>query len=438
MKNHFYVITAFKRLSIINCALLITCFASAQISNLADSILLNDPVISTAHIGVSIYEPATNTYLYNYDAGKYFTPASNTKLFTCYAAMKYLGDSLVGLKYAQTDTGIVIFPTGDPTFLYAGFTKQPVFDFLKKHNRISIHNDLHHIPRIWGSGWAWDDYMESFMITRSNFPMYGNTIKVNWVNKDSIKTIPAFFANNVHILFSMDNGFQLTKEANSNSLYFLNGTEKEKDVYFNCVGNMVIQLLSDTLKNENIVNNYFPFPRVPLNLVHSQPTDSVLKPMMYRSDNFFAEQTLLMVSNEHLGYMSDEDIIDTLLKKDFKDIPQKPRWVDGSGQSRYNLFTPLSFIYILNKMKNEFGLERLKTILPTGGEGTLKRYYLKDSSYIYAKTGSFSNNTSLSGFLITKENKLLIFSILVNNFQTDGMPVRLAIEKFIEAVREKY
>ena len=46
----------------------------------------------------SIYEPATNKYWYNFQADKYFVPASNTKLPTCYAAMKYLGDSLIPTK----------------------------------------------------------------------------------------------------------------------------------------------------------------------------------------------------------------------------------------------------------------------------------------------------------------------------------------------------
>jgi len=143
-----------------------------------------------------------------------------------------------------------------------------------------------------------------------------------------------------------------------------------------------------------------------------------------------------MVSNQQLNHlnnfseMNDEDIIDTLLKSDLKDIPQKPKWVDGCGLSRYNLFTPQDFVYILNKMKNEFGLKRLEEILPTGNEGTLKNYYLKDSCFIYAKTGSMSNNSSLSGFIITKKNKLLVFSILVNNFQGSGTPVKKAVEEF--------
>ena len=159
--------------------------------------------------------------------------------------------------------------------------------------------------------------------------------------------------------------------------------------------------------------------------------------MMHRSDNFFAEQTLLMASNEHLGFMNDEKIIDTILNLDLKDVPQRPKWVDGSGLSRYNLFTPQSFVYILNKTKNEFGWDRLKNILPTGGTGTLSNYFKDASGFIYAKTGTLSNNCALSGFLITKKGKLLIFSILANNYITGAAPIRKAVEKFLLNIREK-
>jgi serine-type D-Ala-D-Ala carboxypeptidase/endopeptidase (penicillin-binding protein 4) len=157
---------------------------------------------------------------------------------------------------------------------------------------------------------------------------------------------------------------------------------------------------------------------------------------MHNSDNFFAEQTLLMVSNEKLGYMSDEAIIDTLLKTDFKDLPTKPRWVDGSGLSRYNLFSPKDFVYLLDKMKTEFGIERIKGILTTGGQGTLKGYYENAVGSIYAKTGSMSNNVSLSGYLFTKKNKMLIFSVQINSFSGNGRSGRRAIEKMLLQIRE--
>ena len=160
--------------------------------------------------------------------------------------------------------------------------------------------------------------------------------------------------------------------------------------------------------------------------------------MMHRSDNFFAEQSLLMVSNELLGVMNNEKIIDTLLKTDFKDLPQKPRWVDGSGLSRYNLFSPQDFVFILNKMKNDFGMDRIKNILPTGNEGTLRNYYIAERKTIFAKTGSLSGVVSISGFLYTKKNKLLIFSVLVNNHNGSATDVRRSVEKFIEGIRNKF
>ena len=69
-----------------------------------------------------------------------------------------------------------------------------------------------------------------------------------------------------------------------------------------------------------------------------------------------------MVAGKFNIPMSDERVIDTLLKTDFKGLPQKPGWVDGSGLSRYNLFSPQDLVFILNKMKNDFGMERIKNL----------------------------------------------------------------------------
>jgi D-alanyl-D-alanine carboxypeptidase/D-alanyl-D-alanine-endopeptidase (penicillin-binding protein 4) len=119
--------------------LLTSCSVSTKISKSAKTTVLNAAPLKTAHIGISIYDPETGKYLYNYQGDKYFVPASNTKIPTCYAAMKYLGDSLVGLRYEihdfgedEPDTLIRIEPTGDPTFLHPDFKSQPVFEFLKK------------------------------------------------------------------------------------------------------------------------------------------------------------------------------------------------------------------------------------------------------------------------------------------------------------------
>jgi D-alanyl-D-alanine carboxypeptidase/D-alanyl-D-alanine-endopeptidase (penicillin-binding protein 4) len=239
--------------------------------------------------------------------------------------------------------------------------------------------------------------------------------------------------------------FEVNREQAENSFMLFQGNENNKasvDVPFFTGGiQSAIDLLRDTL-GKNIYpykRLYFPnqAARKP-DPIYSQPTDSMLKPMMHRSDNFFAEQSLLMVSEKLLGVMNDGRIIDTLLKADFKDLPQKPRWADGSGLSRYNLFSPHDFVTILNKMKNEFGMNRLKVIMATGGEGTISSYYKADSGFIYGKTGTLSGVVAFSGFMYTKKGKLLIFSTLVNNHQASATDVRRAVEKFLQGVRNRY
>lgn len=417
---------------------LTSCSVSKQISKQAENILIKDTAISKGHIGICIYEPATGTYWYNYNADKYFISASNTKLFTLYAGMKYLGDSLVGLRYNSVieNNTTYINPTGDPTFLDPAFAYQPVLEFLKKQQAININRQNTGFD-IYGKGWAWDDYTETFMTPRSSFPIYKNLINIKWQQSDSILICPKYFQKEIKRSKRFPDGFDLITQLGNNHLMFLQGNKKNKAVPFDADISTVIDLLKDTLNIKNISSNIENIFKG-ISTIHSQPSDSLFKPMMHNSDNFFAEQTLLMASNEKLGYMNDEDMIDTLLATDLKDIPQKPRWVDGSGLSRYNLFTPNSFVYILERMKNEFGMDRLKNILPTGGEGSLKNYFVKDSAYIYAKTGTLSNNCALSGFIFTQHGKLLIFSVLVNNYQTGATPVRRAVERFLEGIIKKY
>ena len=416
-------------------SILASCSVSKQISKQSDKILLQDSAVSTGHIGISIFEPSTNSFWYNYNAAKYFVPASNTKLFSLYAGLKYLGDSLPGLRYEKiSDQAILIQPTGDPTFLLPEFSEQPVYDYLKHFKNITFIN-LFFTDNFLGVGWAWNDYKEAYMAQRSNFPIYGNLVTIKKLgNRFSVTppTLQYLIAEHADI----SNGFDIIKNWDDNNFTITKGSNKTLSVPFTPNALEIIKMLEDTLHTTVLpdLDNVAKLKSV----LRSRPVDSMFKPMMHRSDNFFAEQTLLMASNELLGYMNDEKMIDTILNTDLKDVPQRPKWVDGSGLSRYNLFTPQSFVFILNKMMNEFSLQRLENILPTGGTGTISRYYQNAAGFIFAKTGTLSNNCALSGFIITKKNKLLIFSVLANNYQTNSTPIRRAVEKFLLGIREKY
>ncbi len=425
-----------------------SCSVSKKINKIVRNNLFNDSVLADAHTGIAVFDADANKFIYSYQADKYFVPASNTKIISLYAGMKYLQDSLVGLRYKEMADTLFIVPSGDPAFLHPDFSSQRVFDFLKRQSKPITITTNSWKAEAWGEGWMWDDYNDAYMTERSPFPVYGNVIR--WMQVRDSGSIAAMAREEAFIYsepdiswkvnFSGDTAskiFSVQRALAENKFFITQGREVNAERSVPFITNRfqsALELLKDTLSRTIDSTTTVIQPD---GIIHSQPSDSLFKIMMYRSDNFFAEQVLLMTANEKLGVMDDRRMIQYLLANDLAGFPQTPRWADGSGLSRYNLFTPQDFVWILHKMKNEFGMERLKTIFPTGGTGTLRHYYQSDSSFIYAKTGSMSGVLSLSGYVYTKSGRLLIFSVLVNNHRQPAWMIRKKVESFLHALRGK-
>lgn len=435
MKKFFYLLTIIP--------VVFACSPQKQTAKSARQTLLSVPGLKNAHVGISIYSEGSRKYLYNHNADKYFVPASNTKIPTTYVALKYLGDSLPGIEVQELEDKIILTGTGDPTFLDPEFKHQPVFDFLKKTSK-TIYATADSIETsAWGAGWAWGDYDADYMPERSSLPIYSNVMWFYGKKNGALNYFPkGKDAKNIFSVNTKGNGDFLngvSRELMSNNFTMKLGASafKEVRVPFITSVNRQWQLLADTLhkaitltdENNSNTKSY---------IIHSQPTDSMLSILMHRSDNFFAEQSVLMASNALLGRMTNYRFLDSILNSDFKNLPQKPRWTDGSGLSRYNLFTPQDFVAILQKIKSEFGMERVKAIFPTGGRGTLSAYYNEETGKIFAKTGTLSGVVALSGYLYSRKNELLIFSVLVNNHNMSAPDVRRAVERFLRGIRNRY
>ena len=412
--------------------------------------LLQDSALQSAHVGISIVDLAAGTEIYGYQANKYFVPASNTKIPSCYAAMKYLGDSSLSFRYVENDTAVFIEPAGDPSFMHRDFKTQPGIDWLKSISKSIYFTDHHWKSKAWGSGWSWSDFDAAYMAERSPMPVYGNTIVweqafVMDPDGEEMQTAVASEpATDWQVFFSLDNPdgkFRVTRALAANEYTIYEGKEGSDKVELPFVTNgleAALPILSDSLQKP-LGYRGGPLPRrLERKEIYSQPIDSILKPMMHRSDNFFAEQLLLMTSYRLTGQLEERLAIDSLLKTDFADLPQRPRWVDGSGLSRYNLFSPGDFVAILQKMEKEFGMNRIKGIFASGGTGTLYNYYRSDTAYLYAKTGTLSGVVALSGFLQTDQGKQLAFSVLVNNHQASASDVRRAVEQFLLRIKATY
>lgn len=397
-------------------------------------IIRESPIFSDQFTGFSLFDIESGEYLANHNGDKRFTPASNTKLLTMYSVLKTFSDSIPALVYKKTDSALIVSPTGDPTFLYAKFYHQPALNLLKQHDRIYLSypsEELH----VFGTGWAWDDYVYDYQPQRSWWPVYGNVVRI--IKRDTLLNIvPPFFEDYVEVLPSVIPGEQVGRDLKFNIFRaFLESdtTDFERVIPFDYSKELLLQLLKDTT---NSAIDFTDTKLIQPDTLFSQSVDFVLAMMMKPSDNFLAEQLLIQSAWEN-GFTEIRPFIRYAKAKWLTSLSDF-KWVDGSGLSRYNLIAPSDQVKLLKMCYDEFGMDRLKWILPKGGEGTLKKWYISDEPYIYAKTGTLSNNHNLSGYLITQSGKTLIFSLMNNHYTRPTDEVKMEMQKLLYEIREAY
>lgn len=393
------------------------------------------------HTGFYLYDPSAKKTLIDFNGATYFIPASNTKIFTFYTALKLLGDSTTVWHYAQRNDSLILWGTGDPSFLYP-YVHQTgkAFQFLKntpaKLFLSTQHSDI--VPL--GPGWSWSDYTYSYSAERSAVPIYGNLIRATKRVDNTIHTVPGMFMEHVAYASDKKKEEELIRDIDSNLLTYFPGEKsapQEWEIPFRATTDLVAELLSDTLKRPVEEINMVK-PRTALK-VAGTPLDSLYKVMMQESDNFIAEQLLIMCAGAVSDTLKSEIAIDYATKNLLTDLPDRPIWVDGSGLSRYNLFTPRAIVKLWEKIGEEVPTERLLPLLATGGKnGTIRNWYKADKPFIYGKTGTLLNNHCLSGYLITRKGKKLIFSFMNNNFTASGTEVRKEMEKILFYIRDQY
>ena len=165
---------------------LIACSPAQKLSKHLKKQLGTDSAFINAHIGVSVYDAGSQAAIFQYNSNKYFVPASNTKISTLYAGMKYLGKQLPGLLVNEQADSVIITPTGDPTFLHVDYRQHPVFDFLKSKNKPIAVNSSNWKTDALGSGWTWNDYLGYYSAERSPMPVYGNYL--TWTQQRTVET----------------------------------------------------------------------------------------------------------------------------------------------------------------------------------------------------------------------------------------------------------
>ncbi len=412
--------------------------------NHLDTIIKTSDSFNNGFTGIALYDPKKKEMLLEQHADKYFTPASNVKILTCYTALKTLEETPSGLRYQVNEEGTVFRGTGHPGFLNNQFEESThsSFLFLKWHKKPFTFCDCNYIDSRFGSGWSWDDYHYNFQTEKSAFPIYGNTVKFKKSSSQSSLVVePNYFKRNV-LGVSKNGKASIYRKLDENIFEHTgtNGSLRATERPFRPTTQTTIELLQDTLQKTIALCDgkceISDFKKVAAGV----NTQQLLQQLMQVSDNLVAEQLLLMCADELCDTLQVSKAIKWSMKNLLNDLQDTPKWVDGSGLSRYNKLTPRSIVRVLEMLQQELTEAELFDIFPAGGEsGTIKNWYGgKERPYVFAKTGTLRHVHCLSGYVKTKKGKTLIFSFMHNNYTCPTKALKEEMEKVLDYVYENY
>ncbi len=398
--------------------------------------LRHDPAYTDHFTGFALYDPAANRMLMQHNADKYFTPASNTKLFSFYAGLMTLGDSVSALKYVVRHDSLIFWGTGNPLLLNPNLPDTTTLQFLRNRPEKLFLSVANSSGSRFGPGWSWDDYNDDYSAEVTPFPIYGNVVRfTGTVGTAGLRVSPRFFADSMVAASRPLSGVRREEDRNRFSRPASARTTVQ-DVPFRWTPELAAQLLTDTLhKPVQVVSLRLP---AGAGTLYGLPLDSLYKRMLVVSDNMLAEHLMLLCASVS-DTVNSRYAIQQIIQRHLADLPDRPIWVDGSGLSRYNLFTPRSLTALLLKLYAKVPRQRLFNLLPVAGKsGTLRGLPTSDTPYIFAKSGSMTGVYNLSGYLITRKGKTLLFSMMHNNFTQSISEMRRRTGAFLKEIRERY
>jgi D-alanyl-D-alanine carboxypeptidase/D-alanyl-D-alanine-endopeptidase (penicillin-binding protein 4) len=439
LKTHYFTFLAFA----LSICLLTSCSTDKIISKKVAKEFKNSQAIKQYQVGFALYNPTDKRMVFEKDADKYFTPASNTKLYTFFASLKMIPDLMPALKYVERNDSLIFWGTGDPAFLQFAVKDKSAYNFLLASNKKLFFAPGRYSGTFFGDGWAWDDYDYYYQPEITEMPIMDNMVTSTYAGPNKINIEPKVFAPCFEIDSTKTTGsFQVTRDFLTNRFHYpvvaVKPDYNQQNPYKTST-QVTVEVLSDTLhKPVGIINLKIPSDAKTL---PGAKRDSVLKHLMLPSDNFIAEHLLLVCSNQIGDTLSTVKAIQYITKNYLSFLPDKVKWIDGSGLSRQNLFTPRDNVYLLDSIYRLVNNpEKLFDMLPAGGKsGTLKSAYPKtDKPFVYGKTGSLGGVHNQSGYVLTKKGKTYIYSFMNNNFVKPTAEVRAEMVRIVTYIHDNF
>lgn len=418
-----------------------------------------------AKIGIHVISLKTGNCVYQKNSSKLFMPASNTKLFTCAAAISMLGNDFTFKTALETDGEIksrilsgnlYLIGSGDPSLKFEDLEALVMKLRNKRIKTISgniILDDTVFDNVQFGPGWPKEGPVYY------NSPINGininhNCIKVIVSTKNQLKQPKIKLEPQTRFVAIQNRATLVNDSIQANLSRSNTGSQglrisrvwiKNKNIII-ASGKLPMyskkqafeftlqdpSMYAGILLEELLAKHKIKFrgkilkaPKCKSTLLlaeHvSEPLTEIIKPILKNSDNLYADclaKKLACKISTPGTWENGQKIIAKFIEEKIKIPKTEFHLADGSGFSKRNLVSPAHIIKLLqwvniNDVNNDF----LNALPIAAVDGSLRKRMQKLESRVKAKTGTLRNATSLSGFITTFNGEQLAFSILINGFK---------------------
>lgn len=447
-----------------------------------------DTLFAHAHWGVLIESLTTGDIWYEQNADKMFMPASNEKIITTAAALSTLGPDFVfetSLSYrgeiidSVLKGDLIVKGNGDPTFYEKFFydSRDPFYSWADTLLKLGINeidgniigDDNAFDDNGYGGGWSHDglgswysaesgalqfneNYIDLKIIppttiadtvqiipnVESNYFVIINNTIVSDTGRTRVR-IDRPFGTNIIIISGMvrtgSRSFERSPSVSNPTLYYT--TVLKETLIDNG-----IMVTGDAIDCDDITDWEIDSSDTESIILHySPPLHEILKGLMKRSQNMYAETMVKTMGWNESGigsFREGKKVVERVLEN--FGIPQKTyAYRDGSGLSRYNFISPHQIVKILKGMRDSEYWETWKALFPIAGvDGTLKNRMkgTKAEGNVIAKTGTISNVRGLSGYLTTADGEEIVFSFLINGHLLTSKDTELITDSVLSIIAE--
>jgi D-alanyl-D-alanine carboxypeptidase/D-alanyl-D-alanine-endopeptidase (penicillin-binding protein 4) len=438
----------------------------ALIDSMADA-----PAFANAHWGILIVDPERGDTLYSRNAGKLFMPASNMKILTSAVATAQLGmDYRYRTTFAArgsvaggTLTGdLVVIGRGDPSVSdhMLGDAMVPIRAIADSISRKGIQHITGRIVAAGnafpdaslGFGWSYDDFEDSYSAPTDElmFNEGFSEIRVKGGARpgDPVQVVvrPAKSFPVVHV--SATTGPEIRPDSNGRRATSLRARKDSSTWEVTLTGQIApgdtatievthhdadiayLAAIKEALRDRGMTIDDAASDTTAgldtLAVLTSPPLSEIMKALMKPSQNQIAEMFFRTIALHATG-VGRSDTASAVVGRQIAQWGVAPNEVvirDGSGLARYDYVSPRTLVRVLDAMRRAPSFKAYYDAMPIAGvDGTIRNRMKGTPAQgnVHAKTGTLAMARSLSGYVTTANQRMLIFSFLCNNWTT---PVR--------------